>query len=296
MIHYANPGGSLLPAPPRPLVLSCFPGADLLGRAFELEGYCVVRGPDKILGQDIRTFVPPPLAFEGVIGGSPCQDFSRARRSAPTGYGLAMLAELVRVVVQARPAWFLIENVPTVPTVQVPGYAVQRFDLRASECGLPHRRLRHFQFGSASGKALVIDRGKRAAESVPTPLATEAARKHRRGWPEFCALMGLPPDFDLPALTRGEKYKAVGNGVPIPMGRFVASCIRDCQVDPSKVQLCRCGCGRRVTGHQRSATAACRKRLSRAGRVRQSTPKALFSAEIASQICRLKRPDDSLTA
>ena len=28
------------------LVLSLFPGIDLLGRGFEAEGFCVVRGPD----------------------------------------------------------------------------------------------------------------------------------------------------------------------------------------------------------------------------------------------------------
>jgi hypothetical protein len=30
------------------LVLSLFPGIDLLGHGFELEGFCVVRGPDVI--------------------------------------------------------------------------------------------------------------------------------------------------------------------------------------------------------------------------------------------------------
>lgn len=32
------------------LVLSLFPGFDLLGRAFEEEGFTIVRGPDKIWG------------------------------------------------------------------------------------------------------------------------------------------------------------------------------------------------------------------------------------------------------
>ncbi len=34
----------------RYLVLSLFPGADLFGEAFEREGFCVVRGPELILG------------------------------------------------------------------------------------------------------------------------------------------------------------------------------------------------------------------------------------------------------
>ena len=32
------------------LVLSVFPGIDLLGRAFEEQEYCVVRGPDLLWG------------------------------------------------------------------------------------------------------------------------------------------------------------------------------------------------------------------------------------------------------
>lgn len=38
------------------LVLSLFPGIDLLGRGFEAEGFYVVRGPDLIYGGDIRAF------------------------------------------------------------------------------------------------------------------------------------------------------------------------------------------------------------------------------------------------
>ena len=110
------------------LLLSVFPGIDLLGRAFEGEGFCVVRGPDLIFGGDIRRFNPPAQVFEGVIGGSPCQDFSTARRSAPTGECLEMLEEFKRVIVQALPSWWLLENVRTVPDVKIDGYSWQRVD------------------------------------------------------------------------------------------------------------------------------------------------------------------------
>jgi site-specific DNA-cytosine methylase len=79
-------------------VLSLFPGIDLMGRGFEQEGYCVVRGPDLIFGGDVRAFHPPPGRFDGIIGGSPCQDFSTARRCPPTGYGVEMLHEFCRCV------------------------------------------------------------------------------------------------------------------------------------------------------------------------------------------------------
>ena len=58
------------------MILSIFPGVDLLGRAFEEKGYSVVRGPDLIYGGDIRSFRVDPDLFEGVIGGPPCPDFS----------------------------------------------------------------------------------------------------------------------------------------------------------------------------------------------------------------------------
>src|SRR6266852_4876882 len=60
-------------------VLSLFPGIGLLDMAFEEEGFCVVRGPDLLWGGDIRRFHPPAGKFDGVIGGPPCQMFSRMR-------------------------------------------------------------------------------------------------------------------------------------------------------------------------------------------------------------------------
>lgn len=260
--HTVTGRRSLQPGGTQMLVLSLFPGVDLLGRGFEAEGFCVVRGPDPLWGGDIRDFTPPAGRFDGVIGGSPCQDFSRLRRAPPTGYGLAMLAEFVRCVEAATPDWFLLENVPGVPDVAPAGYLVQRFDLRANECGLPQQRLRHFQFGSRSGRVLVLDRPERGAVTEPAAVATEGASTERRSWADFCEVQGLPRSFALPALTLTERYKAVGNGVPVPMAAFVARAIRH-QVPTGAVRLCACGCGRRVTGKAASAEPACRKRLQR---------------------------------
>lgn len=246
------------------LILSLFPGIDLLGRGFEAEGFCVVRGPDLLFGGDVRGFHPPAGRFEGVIAGSPCQDFSRARRSPPTGEGLEMLAEFVRVVGEARPNWFLLENVPTVPTVHVAGYRCQRIDLDARDCGLQQRRLRHFQFGSAAGLVLVVPRRAWPSieESQATCLATEGRRQRRRTWAEFCALQGLSPDFSLPGMTLAARYAAVGNGVAVPVARVVARAILGA-VPWHAVRLCACGCGRALRARQVAATPACRKRLER---------------------------------
>lgn len=254
----------------RDLILSLFPGADLLGRGFELEGFCVVRGPDIIWGQDVRSFVPARHVFKGIIGGSPCQDFSKARRSEPTGEGLELLLEFCRVVDESDPEWFLLENVAQVPSLtavshRLARYKVQRFNLNARECGSRQNRLRCFQFGSRDGSPLVI------ARAVTTPgqsqrccLATEGKRNssERRTFADFCELQGLPRDFDMPGLSREAKYRAVGNGVPVPMARVVARAIRARAVT-RWTRLCVCECGQPVRDGQTMATAACRKRMQR---------------------------------
>lgn len=245
------------------LILSVFPGIDLLGRAFELEGFCVLRGPDPLFGGDIRKFFPPPGHFAGIIGGSPCQDFSTLRRAAPTGEGLELLREFQRVVSEAAPEWYLLENVPAAPDLIIPGYSHQRIDLNAKETGSRQSRNRHFQFGSLSDYALIVERSEPHQNPAPVCTATEGTQKQRRGWREFCELMDLPPDFALPGWSIKAKYRAVGNGVPLSMGRTVARAIKNLRYKNDEIRLCACGCGRLLSGKQKSAGAACRKRLQR---------------------------------
>jgi len=233
------------------LVLSLFPGIGLLDRGFEDSGFCVVRGPDLIFGGDIRNFTVPSGRFDGVIGGPPCQDFSRARRGLPTGNGNQMLNQFKRVVNEARPVWWLAENVPGVPDIIIDGYSWQRLDLNASCFGSKQRRNRHVQFGSLDGTQLTIDRpGLNGTES--TVLANDT-----RPLSEIAALQGLPDDFDIPAFTRGALVRAIGNGVHYGMSKALALAVISRRAD---VTLCACYCGRRVTGKQIYANGACRKR------------------------------------
>lgn len=247
------------------LILSVFPGIDLLGRAFELEGFCIVRGPDPLFGGDIRVFFPPHGHFYGIIGGSPCQDFSTLRRSPPTGEGLEMIREFKRVVSEASPEWYLLENVPAAPDVTIPGYSHQRIDLNAKYTGSRQSRNRHFQFGSLSDFALIIERAAPAHQGDPAPICTasEGSKQDRRSWPDFCELMDLPRDYNLPGWSIKAKYKAVGNGVPLSMGRAIARGIRDLRYKNDEIKLCSCGCGRLLQGKQKTASPACRKRLQR---------------------------------
>lgn len=139
------------------LVLSLFPGIGLLDRAFEEEGFCVVRGPDVLWGGDIRRFHPSAGKFDGVIGGPPCQMFSSlARLVRANGHEPRfgnLIPEFERCVAEAAPMWFLMENVPAAPVPAIAGYGVKSFLLDNSWLnagdgfGEEQRRVRRFSFG-----------------------------------------------------------------------------------------------------------------------------------------------------
>lgn len=234
------------------LVLSLFPGIGLLDKGFESEGFCVVRGPDLIFGGDIRSFNVPSDKFSGVIGGPPCQDFSKARRSEPTGEGMEMINHYIRIVEQAEPLWWLAENVPEVPDIKIHGYSWQRLDLNARDFGSKQRRKRHIQFGSNDETALNIERNPLNG-GHPTVLANS-----EQPISEKARLQGLPPDFNIPSFTKSALSQAIGNGVPFEMAKALAIAVKNRR---SGLNLCACSCGRLVTGRQKYATGACRKRV-----------------------------------
>jgi DNA (cytosine-5)-methyltransferase 1 len=178
-----------------------------------------------------------------------------------------MLAEFRRVVTEAQPDWWLIENVPNVPDVHIPGWVTQRFNLFAWEFGSMQNRNRTFQFGSRDGKQLVIFRVSQSHRPGRPPRALTT--KLDRRFVHMLELQGLPLWFDLPGLSRTAKARAIGNGVPVPMAAAVAQAIRDRAVTEG-LRLCPCRCGRLLTGNQQSgATAACRKRIERSRRAQQ---------------------------
>lgn len=249
------------------LVLSLFSGIDLLGRGFKESGFCVVSAGDIILGQDVRHFSAIRGKFEGVIGGSPCQDFSKARRNEPTGYGLEMLGEFCRVIKESQPRFFLLENVPNVPNIEIEGYQVQRFFLNANEVGSTQNRNRYFQFGTKEGLLIDVKRQNKPNKSEPCAMATEGKKKERRTWNEFCKLQGIEWEFDLPDLTQAGAYKVVGNAVNLHVSKAIAKAIKEALLSPSpntfeNSRTCSCGCGRLLSGWKKTATDACRKRVS----------------------------------
>lgn len=235
-----------------PLVLSLFPGLGLLDRAFELEGFCVVRGPDVLWGGDVHAFHPPAGRFDGVIGGPPCQAFSRmANIARHRGYEVApnLIPEYERVVAEADPDWFLMENVPTAPTPCVLGYGVtsQRFNNRWIPEAPEQNRERRFSFGTRgrrtnlslevclfenahfepavmAGSGLAVNVKLGGSGKVKS---TWSVKRYPRAFADVLRLQGLPADFLIDApFTQAGKQKVVGNGVPVPMGRAIARAVR----------------------------------------------------------------------
>lgn len=232
------------------LVLSLFPGAGMLDMAFEEAGFCVVRGPELLLGGDVKKFHVPSGRFDGVIGGPPCQQFSTlARLNRAQGKTIAenLIPEFERIVDEAEPRWFLMENVEAAPSPSIDGYHVQNEIAVDAEVGGLTSRKRRFSFG-----ACVPNDGFAIQPVFPFPtmmlraITTDARlgsvggriRAERAGggimpaegkimpFDQMLAAQGLPANFlDESAFTQIAKRKMVGNGVPIAMGRAVVAAI-----------------------------------------------------------------------
>lgn len=206
------------------LILSVFPGIDLLGMAFEREGFCVVRGPDLIFGGDIHTFHPPAGRFDGVIGGPPCKGESGlAHLNGRPGW--TMRDEFYRVVREAEPRWWVCEAVRAHPAPYVTPLSPRWLGEKQSRLRYFHSNLDlrpHVEFATFEHPEF-----KHAALAGHGPAEGKVTRgiaKYR--WPEHCVLQGLPADFHLPGFTRNARFEAVGNGVPLPMGRAIARAVR----------------------------------------------------------------------
>ncbi len=241
------------------LVLSLFPGIGLLDMAFEEEGFTVVRGPDRLWGGDIHRFHPPAGRFDGIIGGPPCQAFSRLRHLVKhNGLETApnLIPEFERVIAEAAPAWFLMENVPDAPEPSVAGYVTRSVLVNNRDFGGEQHRSRRFSFGTKVGVrldrhvvelAMASTANSSYAPAVcasgggrPVPVAIGGSGKVKRSLPanqmgyktadylrEAVRLQGLPEGFleSAPFTTAG-KIKVVGNGVPLPMGRAIARAVK----------------------------------------------------------------------
>jgi DNA (cytosine-5)-methyltransferase 1 len=220
------------------LVLSLFPGIGLLDRGFEAEGFCVVRGPDLVWGGDVHRFRALAGRFDGVIGGPPCQSFSglanlmriKGVEPAPN-----LIPEFERVVAEAQPVWWLMENVPTAPLPSVPGYEARPLLLNNRWIGEEQSRMRRFSFGTRDGRRLLPEVvALEAVGFAPTVTSCHAGerprtkgRVRRYTVEEAADLQGLPlGELARFPFTRQAALKAIAEGVPVPMARTIARAIK----------------------------------------------------------------------
>lgn len=222
------------------LVLSLFPGIGLLDMAFEEAGFCVVRGPDVLWGGDVRRFHPPAGRFDGIIGGPPCKWWSSAANIAKArGQTVQpdMIPDFCRVVAEAAPSWFLMENVRGAPRPAIEGYQVKSELVDAAAVGSDQRRVRRISFGATDAHSfqvmtLALTHAPRFGTVTTNNQKWDALRQRPRStsnaasWPAALEAQGLPPDFlaDAPFTSTG-KWTVVGNGVPLPMGRAIAQAV-----------------------------------------------------------------------
>jgi len=238
------------------LVLSLFPGLGLLDKAFEDEGFCVVRGPDRIWGGDVKKFLPPAGCFDGVIGGPPCQRFSQVNISGRKGKQPLqedLIPEFERCVRAAAPSWFLMENVEQAPLPDLPAFDVRPLLFNNRDLGAEQNRVRRFTFGidgaaravnglhtfqrSLQGEFVALENIDRSGCFTANGTQWEPGPRGKRGrcrsdrtvkeLKRGLRLQGLSEDYldDCPLTVEGA-IKAVGNGVPLPMGRAVARAVK----------------------------------------------------------------------
>lgn len=220
-------------------VLSLFPGIGLLDHAFELEGFTVFRGPDILWGGDVRNFHAMPGVFDGLIGGPPCQAHSAASAIRGTRK-VDLIPEFVRVFHEAKPKWVVMENVRGALGHEAIPADWQPVQLRDFDCGGETARVRFFwtwptwtlspavRPGQAQHSVMATTWKRGSSDSqyvkdkgfLPGDLAVE----------EYARLQGAPEiGARLIEHGCGKRYAVhvLGNGVPVPMGRYMARAIAD---------------------------------------------------------------------
>lgn len=223
------------------LVLSLFPGIGLLDQAFEEEGFCVVRGPDLLWGGDVRRFHPPADRFDGVIGGPPCQSWSKMGNTNKARWGEDsvmpdMIPEYRRCIVEAKPRWFIMENVPDAPSPEVAGYFERAESLCDNWFGGHTRRERRITFGSILRTDLApwagaIHRQVGLAHPDPAPVILSTGQSGNGGPRASIDQMARSQGFDASRFEHSpfsvtELRRAIANGVPLAMGRAISRAVR----------------------------------------------------------------------
>jgi hypothetical protein len=112
----AQSSGSTAPRRTRPaappvgerLILDLCAGSGAWSEPYELAGYRVERVTLPTV--DVRTYVPPANVW-GILAAPPCNEFSIAKRAPRDELaGLEIVSACMRIILQARPRWWALEN------------------------------------------------------------------------------------------------------------------------------------------------------------------------------------------
>lgn len=214
-------------------MLSLFPGIGLLDRAFEEQGFVVVRGPDRLWGGDVRRFHPPRGVFAGIIGGPPCQRFSTAAALAPASLHEDLIPEFLRCIEEAAPAWVVMENVtaaighPDIPDEWFPCI------LRDSDCGgLTSRRRAFWTWpfavmqpspnGIRGERSVMASTWKRGAGQYVDDKGFLPGNLPIREYGRLQGADEIAEALEEHHASRAFAVTVLGNGVPLAMGRYIA--------------------------------------------------------------------------
>ncbi len=221
------------------LVLSIFPGLDLLGREFERVGFTLLRGPDLLWGGNIKSFHTRPGLFDGVIGGPPCQWNSQL---AKLGNVKAedLTHEFLRIVEEAQPKWAVMENVRGLLKAGIMPADWSAMKLRDWDCGGKTFRTRVFWIFPAM---LILSAPKRLGKPEYSVLATswkghdsrnKKMRMHSNLTIEQAAELQGYPELAEPLKPLGKRYAVslLGNGVPRAMAAYIAEAISTIHITP----------------------------------------------------------------
>ena len=181
-----------------------------------------------------------------MIGGPPCQEFSPLRwvnKGKSVKWG-NLIPEFERVVAEAQPVWFVMENTKRAPLPNVPGYQVDGSLYNNRWLGHPQHRVHRFSFGSRDGLKLVYEialfenpewnaRVCASGSQRPGTPRHEQNKLRFHGWKTATALkqslrlQGLPEDLldDAPFTLHG-KHSVIGNAVAYPMAKALARAVR----------------------------------------------------------------------